>query len=115
MTEDRLQVLITRAISDRDNQIQQTLSRLETNDAEAASLLRELTDEIAELRGRGSLLDPDAVSILDSAAHRLGHLQDTTPGLRDAAERLAHLQDTVYLLDNLASRIEQAANRMGEY
>jgi hypothetical protein len=81
VTEDRLQALIVDAIASRNKEIQETLARLEGNDAQAAGLLRELANELAELRGSGSLLDPDVVGMADSAAQRLAHLQDTAGGL----------------------------------
>ena len=93
VTEDRLQALIVDAIVSRNNEIQETLTRLERNDAQAAELLRELVNELGELRGRGSLLDPDVVSMADSAAHRLAHLQDTAGWLADAAQKLGHLSE----------------------
>jgi len=109
ITEDRLQGLIIGALKDRNDQIAVTLTRLERNDAQAASLLREMADELAALRGRGSILDPDAVSMLDDAAHRLGHLSDTASWLEDAAQRLGHLQDTAVMLQDAADRLESAA------
>lgn len=132
ISEDQLQALIVSAIASRNDQIQQTLSRLERNDAEAAGLLRDLTDEIAELRGRGSLLDPDAVSMVENAAYRLGHLPDTASWLNDAAGKLSHLQDTATslydaagmlshledtanLLSEVARQIESAAAQLGEF
>jgi hypothetical protein len=42
------------------------------------------------------------VGTLDSAANRLGHLQDTASWLLDSAQRLGHLQDTASLLDDSA-------------
>jgi hypothetical protein len=113
ITEDRLQALITTAITDRDDQIRQTLSRLEKNDTQAASLLRELTDELAELRGRGSLLDPDAVSMLDSAAHRLSHLEDTATWLVEAAEKLSHIQDSAIWLQDAANKLSHLRDTAG--
>jgi hypothetical protein len=106
VTEDRLQALIVDAIASRNKEIQETLARLEGNDAQAAGLLRELANELAELRGSGSLLDPDVVGMADSAAQRLAHLQDTAGWLADAAEKLGHLQDT-------ASSLDEAADKLG--
>jgi hypothetical protein len=106
-TEDRLQALMIEAFKDRTEQIATTLARLEQHDVQAARLLKELTDELAELRGRGSLIDPDAVSTLDDAAHRLGHLPDTASWLDDAAQRLGHLPDTASWLDDAAQRLDR--------
>lgn len=123
VTEDRLQALIVDAIVSRNNEIQETLTRLERNDAQAAELLRELVNELGELRGRGSLLDPDVVSMADSAAHRLAHLQDTAGWLADAAQKLGHLQDSASSLDyaadklghpqDTASSLDDAADKLG--
>jgi hypothetical protein len=102
LTQDSLQELITNVFADRNKQIQETLERLEASDREAADMMRTLTDEITELRMRGSLIDADVVGTLDSAANRLGHLQDTASWLLDSAQRLGHLQDTAGLLEDSA-------------
>jgi hypothetical protein len=103
---DSLENLIHGAIASRNEQIQETLSRLEQNDAQAAGLLRELSAELADLRGHGSFLDPDVASMLDNAASRLGHLQDTAGWLDDAAQKLGHLPDTASWLEDAVQRLE---------
>jgi hypothetical protein len=124
LTEESLQNLIVGAFSDRDNEIRDTLSRLEDNDRDAAEILRSLLGEIDDLRSRGSIIDPDLVGTLDSAAGRLGHLQDTAGWLLDGAQRLSHLEDTAgwllqsaSTLGNLgddAASIERAASTLSD-
>src|SRR6266702_4842392 len=63
LTEDRLLQMIVSAMAERDEQIRDTLARLEQKDAEAARVMRELLDELEQVRRHGSLLDPDVVGM----------------------------------------------------
>ncbi|WP_216207028.1 hypothetical protein [Amycolatopsis aidingensis] len=105
VTEDGLVERITSAIDDQNHDIRTTLARLERTDAEAAALVRELSDEIKALRKAGSILDPDAVFMLSTAARDLGHLEDNASVLSSAARDLAHLEDSVSTLADAANRV----------
>ena len=106
LTEDSLQELISEAFADRERAIRDTLSRLEGNDRDAAEMLKSLLAEVTDLRSRGSIIDPDMVATLDSAAGRLGHLEDTAGWLLEGAQRLGNLEDT-------ASWLLEAAGKLG--
>ncbi|MGC7096721.1 hypothetical protein ACPZ19_18770 [Amycolatopsis lurida] len=103
ITEDGLVERITSALEERNHDIRTTLTRLERTDAEAAALIRELSDEIKGLRNAGSVLDPDAVSMLNAAARDLGHLQDSASMLSSAARDLSHLEESAHELANAVS------------
>jgi hypothetical protein len=103
VTEDRLLELITQAQKDRDQEFTRVLSRLENSDREAAALLRELRDELAQVRRSGQVLDPDAASLLSSAAHDLRGLMDSASVLESAARDLRGLADSASLLSDAAS------------
>ena len=72
-----------------------------------------VVDEITELRMRGSLVDADVVGTLDSAADRLGHLQDTAVWLADAAQKLGHLQDTASWIAEAAQNLSHLQDSAG--
>jgi hypothetical protein len=129
VTEDRLVELIAQAQKDRNQEFAKVLHRLENSDREAAALLRELSDELAQVRYSGHLLDPDAVSLLSSAAHDLRGLMDSASvldsaalnlrGLPDSASSLSevarHLQNLPYyaeLITSAANELQQAAARI---
>lgn len=122
LTEDRLQALISEAFTERDKQISETLARLEQSDTDAASVLRGLVDELAEVRRHGSLLDPDVASMLYQAGNRLGPLQDYASLLYKAGDKLGGLYDSAALLSeaadklgslgDLASVLSSAANKL---
>ncbi|WP_125801848.1 hypothetical protein [Amycolatopsis sp. WAC 01416] len=101
--EDELVDRIAEAVDEQNRDIRATLNRLEKTDAEAAALIRELNDEIRELRRSGSVLDPDAVNMLGAAAHDLIHLPDSASQLYMAARDLSHLRDSAAILDRAAS------------
>lgn len=102
ITEDRLVDLITQAIKDRDRDIKETLERLERIDADAALLMRELLDELNQLRHGTPALDPDIVGLLYSASDILSNLPDYAPMLCEAAGRLEYLGDHTSTLMNAA-------------
>ncbi len=108
VTEDRLVELIAQAQQDRDQEFTRVLTRLETSDREAAALLRELREELAQVRRNGRILDPDAVSLLSSAARNLRGVldHDAIYALSAAARGLATLTDTASKLDSAAARLQ---------
>lgn len=120
VTPESLQELILDAFAERTEQIQQTLKRLERNDAEAAQLLRSMCDELTEIRTGG--IDVEAAMMLNDAARQLRDLQDDADTLNTAAERLGHLTesaDTLYSaaqilngLWELAHELDGAAQRL---
>ncbi|MGW4489877.1 hypothetical protein ACWEOE_39370 [Amycolatopsis sp. NPDC004368] len=121
ITEDGLVERISSAIETQNQDIRATLARLEQTDGEAAALIRELRDEIKALRRSGSILDPDVVSMLSSAARDLRHLEDNAAMLKYSARDLGHLEGSARNLanavrgaaglDDMASRLEQVVRR----
>jgi hypothetical protein len=57
LTEDTLETILTDAFAAKQEQITETLARLEVNDSEAADLLRDLMAELNQLRQYGAFLD----------------------------------------------------------
>jgi hypothetical protein len=112
VTEDKLVELISTAMQQRDQDIRDTLARLERTDAEAAELVRELRDELRMTRKRGSILDPDVVTMLSGAASKLVGLGDQATLLIRAAEGLAGLEDHVGMLSDAASRLAGMEDRV---
>lgn len=105
VTEDRLQEMIAEALTSRDERIEDALNRFQQLDSEAAGLLRDLLDEVAELRQLGSILDLDAVSLLNRAADNLHVDIDTAGLLNDAANKL-------HIDGEMASLLNQAADKL---
>lgn len=99
---------IAEAMQLRDEQIEEIVARLEQTDQEAARLMRELREELADARHNGSIIDPDAAAMLSHAAHQLQDLSDSSARLGEVAHELSNLND-------LASRLENAADRLGNY
>lgn len=70
LTEERLQKMLLDAVIERDRYIETALKRFEEMDFEAAHLLRQMLEELKDLRTHGPL-DPDVVSTLHDAATTL--------------------------------------------
>ncbi|GAB3444196.1 hypothetical protein [Actinophytocola sediminis] len=105
VTEDRLVKLISQAQKDRDQAFTTVLNRLESSDREAAALLRELSDELEQVRRHRQLLDPDLVHMLNSAARNLRGLMDSASLLSSAGRDLRGLPDTASVLDRAANKL----------
>lgn len=105
LTEDDLQDIIIEAVSEKQSQIMETLARLEDSDSEAAAVMRELIDELDQLRQYSSFLDLDAADSLYSASIRLEHMSATADALTSAADRLEGLPDTVVALRQVVDRL----------
>jgi hypothetical protein len=89
VSEEAIVGAIVEVMQERDDRVLATLERLEHSDLEAAALLRELSAEVRELRNGRHIVDPDVVSMLDSAARSLVGLPDHAAALQDAAKRVA--------------------------
>jgi hypothetical protein len=74
LTEDTLETILTDAFAAKQEQIMETLARLEVNDSEAADLLRDLMAELNQLRQYGAFLDVDAAAKLYRASTMLADL-----------------------------------------
>jgi len=70
LTEGGLREIVIEAFSARHDKILEALARLEDKDAEAAQLMRELLDELDQLRAYGSI-NLDAVELLHAASMSL--------------------------------------------
>lgn len=105
LTEDRLAELIALAVQERDQDVRDTLARLDSTDSEAAALMRELRDELKAVQANGSIIDPDVASMLERAADQLGGLEDNAGMLASAAESLATLEDKAAMLASAADSL----------
>ena len=91
LTEEDLQNIIFDAFAAKHDQIMETLERLEKKDSDAANVMRELLDELDQMRTHGPFLNPDYVELLSGASNRLAHLGDNAAMLLSAASELATL------------------------
>lgn len=103
VTEDRLQELISSVIARQGKRIEDAISKLENFDSEAAAVVRELLDEVNQLRRSSSFVDPDAINTLYKASANLkGYLDpDSINTLMKASENLKQ--------SNMSALIEQLA------
>jgi len=112
VTEATLQKFISDVFSQQAERVDATMRRLETNDAEAAVLLRELRDEVKLLRRSAPAVDFDAASMLSRAADRLVSLEDNASRLSSAARQVAGLEDIIGRLEELAHDIGRLRGMM---
>jgi septation ring formation regulator EzrA len=105
VTIEVFETVIVDAIERRDEQINETLARLEQTDLEAAQLMRELREELEEIRRNGAVIDPDTAAMLSGAAYQLQGLPDSAATLSKAADQLNGLPD-------LVSQLNAAANHL---
>jgi hypothetical protein len=105
VSESQLQELITEVLAEQNERVNQTLERLEKSDAEAAAVMRELRDQLDVVRQHGGLLDIDAVGMLDSAAYKVEHLQDSASTLYEAANKLGNFSDNANTLSEAAEKL----------
>lgn len=105
VTVEFFEQVILGAMERRDEQINETLARLERTDHEAARLMRELREELEEARRNGSIIDPDAAAMLSGAAHQLQNLPDSAATLSEAADKLGNLTDLAAQLNDAAERL----------
>lgn len=103
LTEDGLREILIESFEARHEEIMDTLARLEENDVEAFRLMRELLDEVEQLRAYGSLIDPDSADMLYTASRDLTTLPDSAEILLDAARDLRNLPDHAEILSAAAS------------
>ncbi|MFJ7212881.1 hypothetical protein [Amycolatopsis sp. NPDC098790] len=105
LTEDRLAEMIGGAVESRDEDVKNTLARLEQSDAEAADLMKELRDELHAAQTAGSAINVDAVEMLYHAAGQLSHLRDSAELLHNAASELTPLEGNVSVLREAADKL----------
>jgi hypothetical protein len=108
LTDDTLQEIITEAFTAKQDQIIETLARLEENDSEAADLLREMIDELARFREYGALLDPDAASNLYRASTHLADMD-----LRSSAAKLVMVGSVLEGLPRTVEALRQVVAKLG--
>src|SRR5439155_9749242 len=97
--------MINDAIVSRDQEVKGTLARLEKSDSSAAGLLRELLDELNDVRANGSHLSPDLADMLSIAARDRRGLEDRASLLRAATFDLRGLEDKASMLSSAAREI----------
>jgi hypothetical protein len=115
MTEDVLEAILIEAFQAKQNQMIEILERLETNDAEAANLLKEMLEELGRFREYSTLLDPDSATKLYHAATYLAdlNLARSASELTLAASGLESLPGTVAHLEHLINRLDGMEGRWG--
>ncbi|WP_285748623.1 hypothetical protein [Lentzea sp. NBRC 105346] len=106
ITVEVFETVIAEAMERRDEQINEILVRLERTDLEAAQLMRELREELVEIRRNGAVIDPDTAAMLSRAAARLEGLPDSAGTLAKAATKLVGLPDLVARLNAAANRLD---------
>lgn len=121
LTEEDLEKVIIDAFMAKQEQIMETLERLEEKDAEAANVMRSLLDELDQMRMYGPFLDPDSVVILSEASSSLTHLGENAEMLLSAADNLKGLNDISDTLESaqttisdLTASLNSAAARLEE-
>ncbi|SES39570.1 hypothetical protein [Actinokineospora terrae] len=87
VTADQLEAVIARAMRERDQVLADTVERLRSTDTEAYVLMNQLLAELKDARRLGSIVDPDTVSLLYTAAKNLSHLEDSASRLQSAASK----------------------------
>ncbi|MEU3229643.1 HNH endonuclease [Nocardiopsis alba] len=104
VTEDRLQDLLSSVIAQQGKRIEDAISKLENFDSEAAAAVRELLDEVNQLRRSSSFVDPDAINTLYKASANLkGYLDpDSINALMKASENIQQANVSA-LIDQLAA------------
>lgn len=102
LTESRLQEMMTVAIAESQKRIDETVARLERTDAEAAGVIRDLLDQLNDVRRHGSLLNSDTIGVLSSAARSLANLRDDAVMLGSVAYSLRNLGENARTLDRAA-------------
>jgi hypothetical protein len=105
LTEERLEVLIRRALESRETDVHQALARLEQSDSESAELIKELLDELRMTRNSGSAITIDAAEILYRAASELAHLHLSADLLHHAASELSGLERGAASLQDAADKL----------
>jgi hypothetical protein len=114
LTEPRLQELMNETLVEQNKKIDETIARLEQSDAEAAKVMRDLLEQLDDIRRHGGVLDTDAVGLLSNAANKMRNLEDSASTLNRAASTLGRnfgdnvsvLKDAADKLDNLPSLVE---------
>jgi len=109
LTEDGLRDIITEAFGAKQDQIMQTLARLEDNDTQAADLLREMIGELERFRQSSALFDPDAAVRLYYASTYLADMD-----LAGSAARLLSMSSALEHLPSTVESLQQVVNRMQE-
>lgn len=112
VTAELMEQLINRAMVERSVRIEQTLARLEQNDAESALVMRELLGELKLVRRNGSLVDPDSAAMLSNAARKLVALADWATTLDTAADKLTKADGLVNALDAATERLIRVQGMM---
>jgi hypothetical protein len=105
VSESQLQELVTAAIVQQDDRVNQTLDRLEKSDTEAAAVIRELRDQLETIRRHGGLLDVDAVEILHRAMDRMQHLPRSAEILYQSASKLENIDQSADLLQSASQNL----------
>jgi len=115
LTEEDLESIILDAFKAKQDQIMDTLERLEKKDSEAASVMRTLLDELDQLRAYGSFLNSDSVEILSNASDSLTHLGENAERLSTAANNIPDMvADAESTLSELITSLNAAAARLEE-
>jgi hypothetical protein len=85
VTPSGLRKIVADSLEARDTMLINALNRLETNDLQAATLMRSLIDELTEAYSQA--LDPELVYDFSQSANRLYGIQDTLEEFTSAVNR----------------------------
>lgn len=85
VTPSGLRKIVAESLEARDTMLINALNRLETNDRQAATLMRGLIDELTEAYTQA--LDPELVYDFSHAANRLYEIQETLDDFASAVHR----------------------------
>ena len=86
VTPHGLRTIVTDGLADHDDKLERALTRLEHRDAEAATLMRGLIDELTEAYTwqRRNLPDPDALFAFSTAVRKLTQMSATMDAFTEA-------------------------------
>jgi hypothetical protein len=114
VTEDRLQEIISVAVSETAKQVENALDRLADIDRESASLLRNLMVELETLRNSRRFLDPDAVHMLYGASKNLQSSvnEDVAGMLMSASQNLSGLPGALEQFESLIHELKIVQRNM---
>ena len=111
LTQANMEKMLAEAMDGLRDRLDKALDKLDKIDAEAASLLRLVQAEFADLRQYGRALDPDTVdSFLRGAValNQAGFSGDTVEAFGNAAMKLDGLSATVERLEYAAENLRNA-------
>jgi hypothetical protein len=112
LTEEKLVRMMATAQGEFLDRVGPALDEFGRTAPELASLLRILTDELADPRVHGFGISEDGIAMLARSADILVGLEDYAHALLAAAERMGNIQDGAAMLLEAAEHLQAAAGRI---